>query len=122
MDKRIAGLMGAAGALVALGSAQAATVPDPTESLKASSYADLLKPIPNALSTLEALDNVVKPLEVGTQVAQYYDHHHHHHHHNSYYRRYRPRVIVVPRERRFYHDHHHHHHHHSYYRRYRGDD
>jgi hypothetical protein len=127
MDKKIAGLLGAAAALASLNGAQAATPPDPTEVLKARSYADLLRPIPNAMAVLEAVDRAVGDPDANVQVAQFYveHHHHHHHHHNSYYRRgYRdePRVVVVPRERRFYRDHHHHHHHHnSYYRRYRED-
>ena len=126
MDKKIAGLLGAAAALASLNGAQAATAPDPTEVLKAGSYADLLRPIPNAMAVLEAVDRAAGDFEANDQVAQFYvEHHHHHHHHNSYYRRgYRdePRIVVVPRERRFYRDHHHHHHHHnSYYRRYRED-
>jgi hypothetical protein len=121
MDRKIAGLIGVVGALASLNTAQAAAPANPTEALKANTYADLLTPIPDALTLLEAIDKGGSDVEGKTQIAQYYDHHHHHHH-NSYYRRYRPRVIVVPRERRFYHDHHHHHHHHSYYRRYRNDD
>jgi hypothetical protein len=126
MDKKIAGLLGAAAALASLNGAEAATPPDPTEVLKAGTYADLLRPIPNAMAVLEAVDRAASDSEANVQVAQFYvEHHHHHHHHNSYYRRgYRdePRIVVVPRERRFYRDHHHHHHHHnSYYRRYRED-
>jgi hypothetical protein len=125
MDKKIAGLLGAAAALASLNGAQAATPPDTTEVLKARSYADLLAPIPNALALLEAVDEAASDPEATFQVAQFYvEHHHHHHHHNSYYRRYRDeqRIVVVPRSGRFYRDHHHHHHHHnSYYRRYRED-
>ena len=128
MDKKIAGLLGAAAALASFSSAQAAPT-DPSEVLKAESYADLLKPIPNALAALEAVDRQAGDPAEGVKVAQFYigvgrDHHHHHHHHNSYYRRDRDeRVIVVPRDRRYYRDrHHHHHHHNSYYRRYRDDD
>jgi len=102
MDKSVAGLIGAVGALVA-GSAQAATAVPVTVSpvLQASSYADLLKPIPNALEVLKAQAEAAPPAPGGdaeptVQTVQYYHHHHHHHHH---YRRY----------------HHHHHHHHHYY-------
>jgi hypothetical protein len=99
MDKKIAGLLGAAAAVATVGCAQASTSPAqaPNDPLTARSYADLLTPIPNATEALIA-DNarlVAKPFE-GVQLAQYY--HQHHHHHHGYYR-YR-----------------HHHHHHGYYR------
>jgi hypothetical protein len=99
MDKKIAGLLGAAAAVATVGCAQASTSPAqaPNDPLTARSYADLLTPIPNATEALIA-DNArleAKPSE-GVQLAQYY--HHHHHHHHGYYR-YR-----------------HHHHHHGYYR------
>lgn len=123
MDHKIAGLLGAVGALATMGTAEAATSA-PTDVLKVSSYADLLTPIPNASEKLEAIDRAAAQSNDGrVQMAQFYverEHHHHHHHHNSYYRRYRdaPRVVVVPRG---YRHHHHHHHHNSYYRRYRDD-
>ena len=52
MDKKIAGLLGAAAALttVAGGNAAAIAATVPTGSLQASSYADLLAPVPNALA------------------------------------------------------------------------
>ena len=101
MDKKIAGLLGAAAAVATVGCAQASTAPAqaPQDPLTARTYADLLTPIPNATEALIA-DNAqleAKPSE-GVQLAQYY-HHHHHHHHHGYYRYYR-----------------HHHHHHGYYR------
>ena len=129
MDKKIAGLLGAVGALASLNNVQAATPADPTELLKARSFADLLDPIPNAMAVLKAVDEAASKKDAKVRVAQYYDHHHHHHHHHSsYYRRYDDddrRIVVVPRYRRDYRDYHHHHHHHhhnSYYRRYRDDD
>lgn len=124
MDHKIAGLLGAVGALATMGAAEAVAAA-PTDVLKVSSYADLLTPIPNASEKLEAIDRAANRSGDGqVQLAQFYierEHHHHHHHHNSYYRRYRdePRVVVVPRGYR--HHHHHHHHHNSYYRRYRDD-
>jgi hypothetical protein len=101
MDKKIAGLLGAAAAVATVGGAQASTAPAqaPNDPLTARSYADLLTPIPNATEALIA-DNArleAKPSE-GVQLAQY----HHHHHHHGYHRYY----------------HHHHHHHHGYYRHY----
>jgi hypothetical protein len=123
MDKKIAGVLGAVAALGGMNAAQAAPDPDPTEVLRANSYAELLAPIPNASTLLKAVDEA-RPgpsAEDNVQVAQYYYHHHHHHHHHHafyprYYDPYGP-VVVVPRYRRYYHHHHHHHHHHSFYRR-----
>jgi hypothetical protein len=113
MDKKIAGLLGAVAGLATISSAQAAPEPGPTpsEALQASSYADLLAPIPDAVAALEA-DNAARAQNL--ELAQYYGYypysnyyayppyppppyyrHHHHHHHNHYTR------------------HHHHHHHHN---------
>ncbi len=126
MERKIAGLLGAAAALGTLNAAQAAPAPDPSDSLKVNSYADLLEPIPNALAVLQAIEEKqpVKPWEDNVQLAQFYYHHHHHHgyyhhHHHGYYHHhhhgYGPRVYIRPPVR-FYHHHHHHHHHHGYYR------
>jgi hypothetical protein len=93
MDKRIAGLLGAAAALTAVNSAQAAA-PATSAMEPASSYRDLLEPIPNALALLKNEDTQGTEARTDgqTRLAQ------HHHHHHRYYRRY-----------------HHHHHHHRYY-------
>ena len=56
MEKRIAGLLGAVATLGAFNAAQAAPTPNPTDVLRANSYADLLEPIPNAASLLKAVD------------------------------------------------------------------
>jgi hypothetical protein len=94
MDKKIAGLLGAAAALTAVGGAQAAT-PQGAGLVPAANYADLLRPVSNPVEALKA-DDARRGETPGVQVAQIsvqVGHHHHHHH----------RVIVV---------HHHHHHHH----------
>ena len=104
MDKRLAGLLGAAAALTTMTAAQAAPT-QTTEPAQATSYRDLLDPIPNALPQLKADDARLaqKPAQEGTQLAQVsiqLGHHHHHHHH----------------ARRHHHHHHHqqhHHHHHN---------
>ena len=97
MDKKIAGLLGAAAALASMSAANAAT-PVSTDALQATSYADLLNPVPNAVAQLIADDATRAADEVKTaRIRVEMDHHHHHHHR---YRR---------RHRR----HHHHHHHHS---------
>ena len=94
MDKKIAGFLGAVASLSTLSVTQAAPPAQPTEVLNANSYADLLKPIPNAatiLKTIDERDGVVGD-EATLQTVQYRHHHHHHH-------------------RRRHHHHHHHHHH-----------
>ena len=126
MEKKIAGLLGAVATLGVFNAAEAAPIanPAPTDVLRANSFADLLEPIPNAASLLQAIDESApaQSADENVQTVQFYDHHHHHRHHHSFYRRYNyddgyaPRVIIVPRRDRYYHDHHHHHHH-SFYRR-----
>jgi hypothetical protein len=81
MDKKMAGLLGAA-ALVTINStpASASRLAEP-----ATTYRDLLESIPDALALLKADDAAraqQKPDNV--QLAQYYHHHHHHHHHHGY--------------------------------------
>ena len=101
MDKKIAGLLGAAAALTTMAGAQAATV-QPTGPAPVTSYRDLLDPVPNAVPMLQA-DNA-RLAEPKTEVAQVtiaVGHHHHHHH-----------IRIIPRHR---HHHHHHHHHHRHY-------
>jgi len=121
MEKKIAGLLGAVATLGALNAAQAAPIenPAPAEILNASSFTDLLEPIPNAVALLQVVDEAgpISSADENIQQVQFYHHHHHHHHHHGFYRRYdEPRIIVVPPRYRRYH-HHHHHHHHSFYRR-----
>lgn len=97
MDRKIAGLLGAAAALTAMTGAQAAPVQS-TNSARATNYGDLLEPIPNALQQLKA-DDARRAEASGTEVAQvvvgvgrhrywrrrYHHHHHHHHHHHQYW-------------------------------------
>jgi hypothetical protein len=89
MDKKIAGLLGAAAALTTVNGAQAAA-PAPTALEPAATYRDLLEPIPSALALLKNEDTkgIDTRANGQTRLAQ----HHHHHHH------------------RYYHHHHHHHH------------
>jgi hypothetical protein len=119
MERKIAGLLGAVATLGAFNAAQAAPTPNPapTDVLRANSFAELLEPIPNAASLLQAVDESAPAptANENIEMAQLYIYHHHHHHHHAW-RRYAPRVVVVP-PRRYYHHHHHHHHHHSFYRR-----
>ena len=94
MDKKIVGLLGAAAAVTTMTGAQAVPAPS-TEPAAATSYRDLLEPVPNALALLQADDaRLAKtPAAEGVQVARRHHHHHHHHHHG----------------RRHHHHHHHHH-------------
>jgi len=101
MDKKIAGLLGAAAALTSMTSATQAAPPQTTELAPATSYRDLLNPIPNAVPILRADDQRLarRQSTEGTQLAQVsvqVGHHHHHHHHHGV------RIRV---------GHHHHHHH-----------
>jgi hypothetical protein len=98
MDKKIAGLLGAVAAMSSMTSVNAAA-PTPAETLQATSYTDLLNPVPNAVAQLIADDNAraARSRDGGDEmdVAQIrvdVDHHHHHRHHRK-------------------HRHHHHHHH-----------
>ena len=101
MDKRLAGLLGAAAALTTMTAAQAA--PAPAGPGPVTSYRDLLDPVPNAVPLLEADNARLAETQANgkIEVAQItigIGHHHHHHHH----------VRVI---RRHHHHHHHHHHH-----------
>ena len=76
MDKTIIGLLGGASALALMGGAQAAPAPVGP----ASSFAELLDPIPNAVELLNA-DNQRAASDPSAdehpvQLAQYYHHHH----------------------------------------------
>lgn len=102
MDKKIAGLLGAAAALTTVTAAHATTAQS-TVPGAAPSYGSLLDPIPNASALLKSDDALraqtgstrISQVSVGVGVA----HHHHHHHHHG---------VVV----RLGHGHHHYHHHH----------
>ena len=92
MDKKIAGLLGAAAALTAANSAQAATQVAATELQPAASYSDLLEPVPNALALLKTEDTQGTATRANdqTRLAQHHHHHHHrwwrrfwHHHHTT---------------------------------------
>jgi hypothetical protein len=111
MDKKIAGLLGAAAALATVGGAHAAAL-DGNGVDSGLTYRDLLNPVPNAVEALKADDAQRESGQTTTEVAQVYigvGHHHHHHHHHA-----RARVRIIPPVR---HHHHHHHHHNSYYSR-----
>ena len=89
MDKKMAGLLGALGALAA-GSPATAETSALEGTMHVASYADLLQPIPNASAMLQAADAAMTEDPAAVMMVQY-------HHHHRYHRRYRRR----------------HHHHHS---------
>jgi hypothetical protein len=92
MDKKIAGLLGAAAALATVGGANATEVPG-NPAVAVTSYRELLNPVVNAREALKADDaQLARESAEGVEVAQIGHHHHHHH-------------------RRRHHHHHHHHHH-----------
>jgi hypothetical protein len=112
MDKKLAGLLGAAAALTTMTAAQAAMPDQKTEMAPATSYRDLLDPVPNAMSALKA-DDAKRNEAPKTELAQIsvqvggggHHHYHHHHHHHG---------VVVRLGSGHHHYHHHHHHHHNY--------
>lgn len=104
MEKKIVRIVGAVAALGAIGSVQATPIPNLTDVLHVSSYADLLEPVQNAGALLQAIDEQqgAGSVQPGVQLAQ--AHHHHHHHHAR-----RPAIVIKTPHRH----HHHHHHHHN---------
>jgi hypothetical protein len=115
MDKKIAALLGAVAGVSTLGAAQAATPVNSSGPLQASSYADLLAPVPNAVAALIAddaaraskSDGEMEVAQVQVQIG------HHHHHHHRYHRK--PVIVIKRHHRRHHHHHHHRYHHHSQY-------
>jgi hypothetical protein len=104
MDKKIVGVIGAITGLAVIDQAQAAPVAAPApDETRATSYAALLDPIPNAVEALRAAEAAAAGgRERQMQLAGMKHHHHHSHHHHHH------RVKAPPKT----HDHHHHHHHH----------
>ena len=112
MDKTAAVLIAALGAAVPIGAAHAAVSPEEAQRvLHATSVAELLDPVPNALGVMNTLTAAHKAAGEQTEVAQIYldlgGNHHHHHHHHFYHHHHHHQVY-----RRY---HHHHHHHHQFY-------
>ena len=103
MDKNLVGMIGAVGALLAFAPAQVATahsLAGGTE-MQVNSYADLLKPISNALALLTdveaaqiaaeapisesrtSIQEAQLIINLGGQKRRRHHHHHHHHHHQT---------------------------------------
>jgi hypothetical protein len=105
MDKTKIGLLGAVTALAAL-PAVAQAAPTQPAVAPATSFAELLQPIPNAVERLSASDT---ELAGGARLmnAAYHDHHHDHGH---YRRHHNPIRRVLHRILPTHHDHRHNHH------------
>jgi hypothetical protein len=103
MDKSMAGVMGAVGVLALASPAHdAAAAPMTMEAaMQATSYADLLRPIPNAKALL--VEAALEQPDVPPPGPP--PHHHHHHHHRRRHHVPPPPPPPPP--------HHHHHHHHN---------
>ncbi len=127
MERKTAAMVGAAAALAVTPALAAPVVAPPVP--PASSYAELLQPIPNAVERLKAADAQAEAKPAGLIDVQYHHHHNnynahhhhnnynsHHHHHNRWWYRHNGYVWFggnwVTGD--FYRAHHHHHHHHSY--------
>jgi len=95
MDRKTAMLMGAAAAALATSPALAALPAGEPAVPVASSYAQLLEPIPNAVERLQIADADTNDQPARLIEAQW-AHHHHHNNYNNYNN---------------YNNHHHHHHH-----------
>src|SRR5579862_2553484 len=93
MDKKIAGLLGAAAALATVSGAHASTQPQSNQSAATTSYRDLLEPVPDALALLKADDTTHVQQPARVQLAQ---HHHHHHHHHGFFGGFIPPIVVAP--------------------------
>jgi len=111
MDKKIAALLGAVAGLATAGAAQAATAPagNGPEAPLASSYADLLAPIPNAIAALQA-DDAARTQQNPTETAQYYNYPYSYPYTYSYPQYYNYNHPYYRHHYRRYHHHHHHHH------------
>ncbi|MDE2318114.1 MAG: hypothetical protein KGK02_00275 [Rhodospirillales bacterium] len=119
MERKTAGLLGALAGLATLGGTGAQAATDATlkpEPLAVTSYADLLRPIPDAAAALQIHNAELMARAANAPVAEQVDwngndhHHHHHHHHNSYYAPPPPVYYYPPPPPPPYYHHHHHHH------------
>src|ERR1700722_13983658 len=96
MERKTAGLLGALAGFTAMGAAGAQAASHPgagaSEPLPITSYADLLRPVPNAVELLKAHDaellEQARNAPARVENAQYYQDHgngHPHHPHHAHY-------------------------------------
>jgi hypothetical protein len=116
MGKKTTSVVGTVAVLAAGPVLAAPVLPQEPAVPVATSYAELLQPIPNAVERLKLADAEAARRPARVVPVQYHDHHHHHHHHHHHTRAwYRSHgyywsgnvwvLRPVP--------HHHHHHHHA---------
>jgi len=89
MDKKIAGLLGAAAALTVTTGTQGAPAQH-TELAPATRYSDLLTPVANAVAVLRDDEANRAQAPARLERVQFYHHHHHHgffhhHHHHGFF-------------------------------------
>jgi len=84
MKTTLAFLLSTAAALFAVNSANAAPVA-PSAAPAATSYAELLEPVPDAGHVLVADDLARAQQKPLLQLVQFRHHHHHHHHHHGFF-------------------------------------
>jgi hypothetical protein len=85
MDKKIAGLLGAAATITTVTGVHAAPA-QPAPLATPASYSELLGPIPNAVAVLKADDQSREQMTPDARIEKVqWHHHHHHHHHHGYY-------------------------------------
>jgi hypothetical protein len=90
MDKKIAGMIAAIGAVAPMAAAQAAVTPAEVDrAMSARSFAELLLSVPNASAILKAASDQ-RATDPGNALRVAYHHHHHHwwrhHHHHHHWR------------------------------------
>jgi hypothetical protein len=117
MDTKIAGLLGASVALLTVEAAEAGMpAASPIAPLGASSYAELLNSVPNAVEALKA-DDAARAQELSGEVQLARLHHHHHHHHWRHHHHHHHHHHVRHHHHHHHHGRHHHHHHHHHHHR-----
>ena len=114
MDRKIATIVGAAAALVAVPAAAHAAIHEAPAVSAAASYAELLEPIANPVEQLKIAN--ARDAHSGFQDVQFsvgvdLGHHHHHHHDRRWYLRNGYMWFGGRWVTRDYWNHHHHHHH-----------
>jgi ABC-type nickel/cobalt efflux system permease component RcnA len=88
MQSKLVGAVGVLSTFVTLDVSQAtaSNASEATQFLKPQSFAELLKPVPDALALLSVVDEAQsRQREANPQLAQYYPYYHHHHHHHHHY-------------------------------------
>ena len=111
MDRKTTSIVGAAAAVLAAGPALASPSHQDPAVPVATSYAELLAPIPDAAERLSRADAEAPPPQlIQAQYTAQAHHHHHHHHSRRWYRQHgyifqNGAWILAPRPHHHHHDH-----------------